>query len=85
MVASSISTLCGGPKKTGSSETSEYVPVHPVDGQSSDVAIAKAAEAGLRSDLEAGLVHRLMVRTDSKVRAGELASTYAAHTALKLR
>jgi superfamily II DNA or RNA helicase len=63
----------------------EYVPVHPAGGQSNDVAIAKAAEAGLRNDREAGLGHRLMVRTDSKARAGELAAIYEAHTALKLR
>ncbi|HYK89291.1 MAG TPA: DEAD/DEAH box helicase family protein [Acidobacteriota bacterium] len=63
----------------------EYVPVYAKEGESNDVAIAKAAEAGLRRDREAGLDHCLMVRTDLRTRATELASIYSAHTTLRLR
>lgn len=63
----------------------DFNAVYPEDGQSSDVAIALAAEAALAQDRSAGLDHRLMVRTDQKSRAAELQQIYADHTSLKLR
>jgi len=63
----------------------EYVPVSPPLGTPDDVAIAKEAERVLSVDRESGLDHFLMVRTDAKSRADELAETYAQHTNLKLR
>jgi superfamily II DNA or RNA helicase len=62
-----------------------YQPVVPVAEQSPDVAIATAAEAALKADRAKGLRHLLMVRTDSKKRANELARTYLDHTRLNLR
>lgn len=59
--------------------------VYPADGQSSDAAIALAAELALVRDRESGLDHRLMVRTDRKARASELEQIYGEQTRLKLR
>lgn len=61
-----------------------YVPVAVGEQESSDVAIAKAAEAQFQADREAGYQHRLMVRTDGLKRATELAEVYANNTALRL-
>jgi hypothetical protein len=62
----------------------QFLAVHPQD-ENSDVAIAKAAEREFRADRETGLRHCLMVRTDRKTRANELAQVYADHTSLRLR
>lgn len=59
--------------------------VEPSDGESHDVAIARAAEQQLASDREAGLQHHLMVRTDSRKRATALLEVYKSNTALRLR
>lgn len=62
-----------------------YQPVDPQESQSArDVAVAKAAEIRFRADREAGFHHLLMVRTDRKLRAAELAEIYANHTSLRL-
>jgi len=61
-----------------------FVPVTPVPGEGHDVAIAKAAAAIYEKDKADGLTHRLMVRTDSKKKADELAIIYKANTNLKL-
>lgn len=61
-----------------------YVPVRPAAGQTSDAAIARAAEAQVEADRAEGFVHHLMVRTDSLVRAEALAEVYAAETGLRL-
>lgn len=49
-----------------------------------DVAVAKATETQLQSDRDARLDHLVMVRTDRKTRADELAKIYAEHTSLRL-
>jgi hypothetical protein len=54
-------------------------------GESPDVALAKAAEAQMDADREAGLRHYLMVRTSTKKRAAELEKTYGENTKLRLR
>jgi superfamily II DNA or RNA helicase len=62
-----------------------YQPVEQRGDQfSRDAAVAKATEAQLRADREAGLDHLIMVRTDRKTRADELAEVYAQHTDLRL-
>ncbi len=63
----------------------QYIPVSVLEGQPGDVAIAKAAEKTLKADREEGLDHCLMVRTDSKKRANELAKVYEKNTKLKLK
>lgn len=50
-----------------------------------DIAVARAAEEKFRGDLEAGLNHLVMVRTDSRKRAKELEEIYAAETKLRLK
>jgi len=50
-----------------------------------DVAIARAAEAKFRADVQAGFEHLLMVRTDSRKRAKELEEIYTAETQLRLK
>lgn len=62
-----------------------YVPVEGFDEGAEDRAIAMAAERQFRQDKDAGLQHRLMVRTDSKARAAELLKAYEAATELKLK
>lgn len=62
----------------------EFVPCEPVASGTNDEAIAKHAEELLQADRSAGLDHRIMVRTDSRTRAHELAKTYATATSLKL-
>jgi superfamily II DNA or RNA helicase len=54
------------------------------DQRRRDIAVAKATEAQLRADREAGLDHLVMVRTDRKTRGDELAAIYAEHTGLRL-
>ena len=62
----------------------EFISVEPASGASHDVAIARKAEAVYRKDVKDGFSHRLMVRTDSKKRAHELADIYEKETRLKL-
>ena len=63
-----------------------YIPVKLNDtDDTSDVAIAKAANRQYQEDVQAGFNHRIMVRTDSKKRATELLSIYQEHTDLKLK
>lgn len=62
-----------------------FVPVTPAAGESSDVAIARAAEAQFKMDRGNKLTHCVMVRTDSKTRADQLKKIYEKHTSLKLR
>lgn len=63
----------------------EFVPVDATSTQAgNDEAIARKVEALLRADREAGFVHALMIRTDAKARAEELAALYARVTGLKL-
>jgi superfamily II DNA or RNA helicase len=61
-----------------------YVPVAPAENESSDVAIARAAERQFVHDRDEGFQHRLMVRTDSRKRAAELAKIYSDNTGLRL-
>ncbi|HEV2149799.1 MAG TPA: DEAD/DEAH box helicase family protein [Longimicrobiaceae bacterium] len=61
-----------------------YVPVEPA-GESSDIVIAKAAEQVFSQDQAAGLIHLVMVRTDSRQRADTLREVYASNTGLNLR
>lgn len=62
----------------------EYVAVENVSAAENDRAIARTAAEIIAQDREGGFDHFLMVRTDSKVRAKELADVYAAETTLKL-
>lgn len=61
-----------------------FVPVNPPEGLDHDQAIARQAETVFREDRAAGLNHRLMVRTDSKKKAEQLAAVYSTETGLKL-
>jgi len=62
-----------------------YVQVDPEEGQSSDAAIAQRTAQVFEGDRAAGLSHCVMVRTDRRRRAEELAELYAAQTRLRLR
>lgn len=62
----------------------QYEPVVPSAGVDPDVALAKAAEARLKSDRKAGLRHLLMVRSAQRARAEQLAALYHAKTSLRL-
>lgn len=55
------------------------------DHRREDVAIALAAEETLGADRKAGFDHLIMVRTDSRARASDLAKAYADNTALRLK
>lgn len=62
-----------------------YIPVNEANEQiDNDVAIAKRAEEVLKEDREANFEHSLMVRTDSRKRADDLATIYKNNTQLKL-
>lgn len=62
-----------------------YVPVIPGrDDASTDIAIAQQTNQVFDSDRAAGLNHYVMVRTDRKKRADDLAEIYAANTNLTL-
>ena len=54
------------------------------DERTRDIAVAHATRAQFRADRAAGFVHLVMVRTDRKTRARELASIYEEHTDLRL-
>lgn len=62
----------------------EYRAVLPQPGQDSDAAIADAAVAQLTADHQQGLAHRLMVRTGTKVRAGEMLALYRERCDLRI-
>ncbi len=62
----------------------ECIPVVAAPATSNDVAIARAAEYEFQADRARGLDHCLMVRTDTRDRADELAETYRQHTGLRL-
>ncbi len=62
----------------------EFVRCESQDSIPNDVVIAKRAEEVLLSDRAGGFDHRIMVRTDSRTRANELAKTYLEATSLKL-
>ena len=61
-----------------------YVPVTPDEHQNHDVAIGLAAQRQLTADRAAGFRHHVMVRTDSRKRADELAAIYRDNTQLRL-
>ena len=61
-----------------------FIPVDPASGIDHDIAIARRAEEVYRKDAADGFNHRLMVRTDSKKRAEELAEIYRERTKLNL-
>lgn len=60
-----------------------YVPVEPVQ-QSADQAVAVETERVYQEDKNNNLDHRIMIRTDGKKRAEELAKVYAEATQLRL-
>lgn len=62
-----------------------YHAVRSGDGEAPDVAVARDAETVLAADREAGLAHRLIVRTDTKVRAEALRRVYEDATNLRLQ
>jgi superfamily II DNA or RNA helicase len=62
-----------------------FTPVVPASPELADEALAQAAEQQVSADKAAGLAHVLMVRTDSKKRADELARLYATKTSLRLQ
>lgn len=61
-----------------------YKPVIPNEGENHDEAIAKLAEIQFQNDSSLGFNHRVMIRTDSRVRAKELLQMYKKVTTLKL-
>lgn len=63
----------------------EYAPVMPQPNKSNDRCIAEIAEKVFDEDRVKGFNHYLMVRTDSKKRAKELAELYGSVTKLKLK
>ncbi|MGH9643532.1 MAG: DEAD/DEAH box helicase [Terriglobales bacterium] len=62
-----------------------YVPVDVLQGENQDAAIARTANEVFQTDRASGLNHYLMVRTDRKTRAEELAIVYSKVTPLRLR
>jgi len=62
-----------------------FVPVLPSRDQDPDVAIALAVERALAEDRNAGFLHSVLVRVDSKTRGEELVVKYQRSTQLKLR
>lgn len=62
----------------------EFVAVPTDAATSADIAIAKAAETALRADQKAGFDHRVLVKTESKDRAKDIAKVYDKSTKLKL-
>ena len=63
----------------------EYLPCEPNENEDHDLTIASMAESAFDQDRNAGLDHRLMVRTDSVTRAKYLEKLYAENTELRLR
>jgi len=62
-----------------------YIQVDPIEGESSDVAIARKTAEVFEADRRAGLNHFVMVRTDRKTRAEQLAELYRNQTPLRLK
>jgi superfamily II DNA or RNA helicase len=62
-----------------------YIQVDPQDSESSDVAIARKTAEVFETDRRAGLNHCVMVRTDRKTRAEQLAEVYRNQTPLRLK
>lgn len=62
-----------------------YVQVEPGTGEHADVAIAKKTAEVFAQDRAANLDHYVMVRTDRRTRADELAGLYRRETTLRLR
>ena len=62
-----------------------YPDLEPGPGETSDAAIARAAAHVLQEDRQAGLDHRVLVRTDRKSRADALKHIYEQNTALRLQ
>ena len=62
-----------------------YVPVEPGrDEAATDIAIARRTEEVFREDRDNHLDHYVMVRTDRRTRANDLAEIYSANTGLRL-
>lgn len=61
------------------------VPAQGAGTADHDRTVAETAAGKYRADREAGLDHRIMVRTGSKTRAKELEDLYHAHTELRLK
>jgi len=61
-----------------------YIPVEAPQGVSPDIALALETERVFNEDSNAGFVHTVMVRANSRSRADELGAIYREHTALKL-
>jgi superfamily II DNA or RNA helicase len=61
-----------------------FQPVDIGNALSIDVAIARATEAKLNADRQAGLNHLVMIRTDAINRAKDLKKIYDDHTGLRL-
>lgn len=61
-----------------------FEPVTCEQDQTTDVALARAAERAFLRDQELGYHHRIMVRTDSIRRAKALADIYSENTSLRL-
>ena len=62
-----------------------YVQVNPHQGESPDEAIARTTTEVFQADRAAGLMHSVMVRTDRKSRADQLAGVYSRITPLRLK
>lgn len=62
-----------------------YWPVTPQNGQTSDLAIAKATEKIFNEDREAGLNHYILIRTEKREHAKELLKIYTEQTTLNVR
>lgn len=62
-----------------------FVQVNPAEGQSGDIAIALRTAEVFDEDRRAGLNHYVMVRTDRRSRAEQLAELYRDQTRLRLK
>jgi superfamily II DNA or RNA helicase len=63
----------------------EFVAVTPDAGTSSDITIAKKVSEIFETDMNAGLEHYVMIRTNTKKHAKELVAVYEENTGLKLK
>lgn len=63
----------------------EFFPVIPGANQSSDLAICENVESIFNQDRENGFNHSVMIRTDTRKRAGELKEIYSRNSNLRLR
>ena len=62
-----------------------FYPISPTNGESNDVALAKAAEKILFEDRKNGLNHYILVRTNTKIHGQELEEIYKKYTKINLR